>query len=123
VTGLAVAAAAALGAVARFLVDRTVQRRYDRSFPLGTLVVNVSGAFLLGLLTGVVGRHLAPSLALTVLGTGLIGSYTTFSTYAWESVLLLEGGARAEGVINLAGSLVLGMIAGAAGLGLAALAG
>ncbi|ANI39023.1 fluoride efflux transporter CrcB [Mycolicibacterium vaccae] len=75
-----------LGAVARFTVDKAVSRRVSSSFPFGTLVVNVSGALLLGFLAGLV---LPPHVALLA-GTAFVGSYTTFSTWMLETHRLAE---------------------------------
>ena len=89
--------AAAVGAPLRYVVDQAVQHRWPGAFPAGTLTVNLSGSFLLGLLTGLAARHgLAPQVV-TVLGTGLLGAYTTFSTFSYETVRLLEDGAVARG--------------------------
>ena len=101
-----------LGAVLRFLVDGAVTRRFGRSFPIGTFVVNVSGSFVLGLLDGIV---LPPRAALLV-GTGVIGSYTTFSTWMFETQRLGEERQGDVALANLGLSLVAGVIA--AGLGL-----
>ena len=110
--------AAAVGAPLRYVVDQAVQHRWPGAFPGGTLTVNLSGSFLLGLLTGLAAHHgLAPAVV-TVLGTGLLGAYTTFSTFSYETVRLLEDGAVAEAALNVAGSLALGLAAAAAGLGL-----
>jgi CrcB protein len=113
--------AAAVGAPLRYVVDQAVQHRWPGAFPAGTLTVNVSGSLLLGLLTGLAAHHGLPAPALTILGTGLLGAYTTFSTFSYETVRLLEDGAVAEAALNVAGSLALGLAAAAAGLGLALL--
>jgi CrcB protein len=113
--------AAAVGAPLRYVVDQAIQHRFPGAFPAGTLTINVSGSLLLGLLTGLAAHHgLAPQ-AVTVLGTGLLGAYTTFSTFSYETIRLLEDGAVAEATLNVVGSLALGLAAAAAGLGLALL--
>jgi len=95
----------AVGAVARFLLDGAVMRRVGRGFPFGTLAVNLSGAFLLGLLVGA-----AQSEELNrLLGTGFLGAYTTFSTWALESHRLAEDGRMRLSALNLALSLALGL--------------
>jgi CrcB protein len=110
--------AAAVGAPLRYVVDQAIQHRFPGAFPAGTLTINVSGSLLLGLLTGLAAHHgLAPQ-AVTVLGTGLLGAYTTFSTFSYETIRLLEDGAVAEATLNVVGSLALGLAAAAAGLGL-----
>lgn len=94
-----------LGAIARFLVDSAVTSRVARELPIGTFVVNVTGALLLGLLVG----SALSSDALRLAGTGLIGSYTTFSTWVFESHRLAEEGETRPSALNLVGSLVAGL--------------
>jgi CrcB protein len=106
-----VVVAGGVGAVLRFLVDGSVGRLVGKAFPFGTLVVNVSGAVVLGLVSGLV---LGPNLAL-IAGTGVIGSYTTFSTWMLESHRLAEEGQSRLGVINIVISVALGI--GGAALG------
>jgi len=108
---VAIAALGAAGALARFGLDTIVQRHAATRFPLGTFVVNITGSFLLGLLTG-----------LSVTGDGLLlggaatlGSFTTFSTWLLESERLGEDGETAVPLLNLAGSLVGGLAAASAG--------
>jgi fluoride exporter len=100
-----------VGAVARFQIDERVQEHVAGEFPFGTLVVNVSGSFVLGLLTGagVTGD------ALFVLGTGFLGSFTTFSTWMLESERLGEEGDERLGLVNLGISFVAGLAAAALG--------
>jgi fluoride exporter len=95
------------GAVLRFLVDRAVARRAARSFPFGTLTVNVSGAALLGLLGGLALNRHAALLA----DTAFIGSYTTFSTWMLETQRLSEERQVRDAVANLVASIVLGIAA------------
>jgi fluoride exporter len=102
---LGVAALGGIGAVGRFLLDGAVAARAGRGFPWGTLAVNLSGAFALGLITGAA----LGGDGLRLLGTGLLGAYTTFSTWAFEAHRQAEDG-RTRGVLaNLAVSLVLGL--------------
>jgi len=115
---LLVTVAAGIGAMSRYLVDGAVQRRTRRLFPAGTLAVNLSGSFLLGLLVGLTAHHGLATSTAAVLGAGFTGGYTTLSTWAWESVALAERGGRVASMVNVIGSLGLGMAAGAAGLGL-----
>jgi CrcB protein len=100
-----------LGALARFGLDAFVSERAGRSFPLGTLVVNLSGALALGILAGV--KLGGDGYAL--LGTGLLGAYTTFSTWVFESHRLAEDGEMSLSAVNFALSLAAGI--GAAALG------
>lgn len=96
-----------LGAVARFSLDRAVNKRVGRPFPFGTLAVNISGAWLLGFLAGLA---LSPHLALLA-GTGFVGSYTTFSTWMLETQRLAEERQVVSAFINIAVSVVLGLAA------------
>ena len=95
------------GAVLRFVVDRTVARRAARSFPFGTLAVNVSGAALLGLLGSLALNRHAALLA----DTAFIGSYTTFSTWMLETQRLGEERQVLDAVANVVASIVLGLAA------------
>ncbi|MGI8712722.1 MAG: fluoride efflux transporter CrcB [Solirubrobacteraceae bacterium] len=106
-----VAGVGGLGALARFLLDAAIAGRAGRTFPFGTLAVNLSGAFVLGLFTGLA---LAGN-ALLLAGTATVGSYTTFSTWMLESHRLAEDGDSRLAMINVAVSLLVGV--GAAALG------
>lgn len=94
-----------VGALARFLLDAAVAGRFGREFPIGTLAVNLSGAFVLGVLVGAA----LSSDALRLAGTGLIGSYTTFSTWVLESQRLGEDGQARLGALNFLVSLFAGL--------------
>ena len=115
-----VAIAGGLGALLRFAVDRAVRAWVGPHLPWGILVINVTGSLALGFLVGVADHHrLGPSV-LTVVGFGLLGSYTTFSTLAYDTAGLAERGQWAAAAGNLAVSLALGLAAAGAGLGLGA---
>jgi CrcB protein len=118
---LAVAAAAAVGAACRYLLDQFVQHQHDQTLPWGTFVINVSGSLLLGLVTGLSIHHGLPATPTAIVGAGFAGGYTTWSTYIWESLALAETGALLAAGVNLLGSLAVGLAAAAAGLGLALL--
>lgn len=111
--------AASLGALARYLADQAVSRRWESPLPWGTFAVNLSGAFILGLLTGLAAHQGLSAHVLTVLGTGVCGGYTTFSTFSYETARLAEDGSVLAAAGNIAGSLAAGLLAAAAGLGLA----
>lgn len=111
--------AGAIGAPARYLVDRLVQDHTDGVLPWGTFVVNVSGSLLLGLVAGASVHHAFPATPRIWLGTGFCGAYTTFSTFTFETVRLVEEGAAAGAFLNGAASLLAGTAAAAAGLVLA----
>ena len=118
-TGFVVAAA--VGAPLRYVVDSYVGERAQGVFPWGTFVVNVSGSLLLGVLTGLALYHAFPQTSKVILGTGFLGSYTTFSTFSFETVRLVEEGAMGQALRNAFGTLVIGAGAAAVGLALAAL--
>lgn len=109
---------AAFGAVARYLVDQAVSRRRGGVFPAGTWVINITGSFVLGLLAGLATHHGLSANAVAVVGTGVCGGYTTFSTFSYETVRLMEEGSGLVALANLAGSLAAGLAAAALGLGL-----
>jgi CrcB protein len=121
ILAVAVALAAAVGAALRYLVDQVVQHQHDQTFPWGTFVINISGSLLLGLTTGLAIHHGLPAVAATVIGVGLLGGYTTWSTYLWESLALAEAGAVGQASLNVVGSLAVGVGAAAAGFGFALL--
>jgi fluoride exporter len=102
-----VALVSGVGACLRFLLDLAVQRRRPGRFPLGILVVNGLGAFALGVLhgAGVTGD------GLLLAGTALLGSFTTFSTWMVQSERLGAEGDGALALLNLAGSLAVGLVA------------
>ena len=112
--------AAAVGASARYLIDGFVQDHTDGTFPWGTFVVNVTGCLVLGTIVGLGMYHDLDSTTRTVLGTGGMGAYTTFSTFTFETVRLAEQGAVNQALRNAAGSFVIGLAAASAGLAVAA---
>jgi CrcB protein len=112
--------AGAVGAPLRYLVDGLVGERVDGVVPWGILLVNVSGSFLLGLVTGLALHHGLGRTPRIVIGTGFCGAFTTFSTFTYETVRLLEEGDVAEAFANLGLTLLLGGVAAALGLALPA---
>lgn len=104
---LALGLAGGAGALARFGLDAAVGARVASGFPLGTLIVNLSGALVLGALVGAA----LDGDGYRVAGTGFLGAYTTFSTWTFESHRLGEDGQLRMGSLNLIGSLVLGLAA------------
>ena len=114
---VALALVGGAGAVARFLIDGAVSAGRKAEFPLGTLLVNLSGAFALGVLTGAgVARTW-----LFVVGTGFIGSFTTFSTWMFETARLAEDGEDAVALANLGVGIVAGLLAAGGGFAIGAL--
>ena len=117
-TWLLVALGAGLGSVARYVADRWISEARVGTFPAGTATVNITGSFLLGLLTGALAHD---SLLAAALGTGLCGGYTTFSTWAYETWRLVEEGSTSTASVNVVLSVVVGLLAAGAGLALGAL--
>ncbi len=105
-TVLLVALGAALGAPLRYLVDRFVQTRHDSLFPWGTFAVNVAGSFVLG-----VAAETLPGAWLALVGTGFCGALTTYSTFGYETVRLVQERARLYALLNVLGSVVAGLLA------------
>lgn len=106
-----------LGSVARYLVDRAVARRAARSFPFGTLTVNITGALLLGFIAGLALSDHAALLC----GTAFVGAYTTFSTWMFETQRLAEERQIGPAITNIVISVALGVAAAAAGQAIAGL--
>ncbi len=119
-----VAIGAALGANARYWVGMWMASRFGIGFPYGTLTVNISGSLLLGfLLTLATGRlPVSPELRL-LLGVGFLGSYTTFSSYTVETVMLAQNGALWLSLLNILGNNIASLAAAIAGVFLARLVG
>ena len=124
---LYVAIGSAIGGLARFTLGAWLQRRLDAwlphagalSFPVGTLLVNVSGSFLLGVVVVASARRGADANAMRLLlGVGFCGGFTTFSTFSADTVALIEGGAGSLAAMNVAASVALAMLATVAGLAL-----
>ncbi|MDH2903775.1 MAG: fluoride efflux transporter CrcB [Actinomycetota bacterium] len=104
-----------VGAPSRYLIDRAVNNRVESDLPWGTFLVNISGSFVLGLLTGLsLSNHLS-SVAKALLGTGFCGAYTTFSTFTFETVRLVEVGQYLEATLNAVVSLVVGLVGASVG--------
>jgi CrcB protein len=105
-----------LGANARYLFGLWIAAHVGTSFPYGTFVINVSGSFVLGIMMGLLDAHvLAPAVRLS-LAIGFIGAYTTFSTFTYETLRLIEDGSLLLATANVLGSVVFGMLAAVAGL-------
>ena len=105
------------GAISRYLLDGFVSDRTGGGFPWGTLVINASGTFLLGLLFAMTTeRAILPAEIRAPLMIGYLGAYTTFSTYLLESWRLIEDGTWAVALANLGGSIAIGLVAVAAGM-------
>lgn len=112
---LLVMAGGAVGAPLRYLTDLAVQRRHRTAFPWGTLTVNVAGSLLLGALAGALSAGAGSSSVQLLLGTGLCGALTTYSTFSYETLRLAESGARAAAAANAVVSVLAGLGALTAG--------
>jgi CrcB protein len=101
-TAFAVALGGGVGALARYAVEGVIAQRQSSPFPLSTLVVNVLGSTALGALTGALGAGRIDDTVLAWAGTGFLGGFTTFSTFTYETVRLIEDGAWRYAAWNLA---------------------
>ncbi|GAA3372939.1 fluoride efflux transporter CrcB [Streptomyces sannanensis] len=104
-TWVLVIVGAVVGAPLRYVMDRAVQARHDSVFPWGTFVVNAAGSLVLGAVTGAA----VSSSAYALLGTGLCGTLTTYSTFSYETLRLAERGWRFLAAANMAASLLVGL--------------
>ena len=110
---------AGIGGGLRYVIGGWIAERWGASFPWHTLAINVSGAFLLGLLMALSAEREIGSTSMQLfLGVGVLGGFTTFSTLSYESVSLIERGLLVQGAANMFGSGVLGIAAAMAGLAL-----
>jgi CrcB protein len=113
----AVVAGAGIGGGLRYMLSWWTVERWGGSLPWGTFIVNISGAFLLGIVMAVSAeRALIPPVWRLFLGVGILGGYTTFSTLSYESIVLMERGLYLQGAINMFGSALLGLAAVFAGI-------
>ncbi|SDT15426.1 camphor resistance protein CrcB [Brevibacterium siliguriense] len=119
---IALAAAGGLGASSRMLIDGLIKSRVSTALPWGTIIINVSGSLVLGLLTGLAGANLLPNAWHLVLGTGFLGGYTTFSTASFETVQLLQERRWVAGLVSGFGTLAFATTAAAIGMWLGGLA-
>ncbi|MGZ4609301.1 MAG: fluoride efflux transporter CrcB [Actinomycetes bacterium] len=119
-TVLLVLVGGAIGAPLRYLTDLFVQSRHDSVFPWGTFTVNAGGSLILGATAGAVATTGGPPWVLALVGTGFCGALTTFSTFGFETVRLVEEGSLLEAGLNAAASLVVAMAACVGGWALAA---
>lgn len=115
-------AGAAIGAPARYLIDRAVQTRHQTLMPWGTMSVNIAGSLVLGLLVGLDVHHGVPQPVTLGLGVGFCGTLTTFSTFSYETLRLYEIGARTQAILNIVVSIAaaLGAVTIGYNIGIAA---
>lgn len=116
---LLVIAGAAVGAPLRYLTDRAVQARHHSAFPWGTFTVNVAASLLLGLVTGAVVAGAASHNVALLVGTGLCGALSTYSTFSYETLRLADDGAWLLAALTITASILAACLAAAAGVALA----
>ncbi|RWZ68393.1 fluoride efflux transporter CrcB [Labedella populi] len=120
---LLVAVGGGVGAALRLIVDSAVlARRPGARFPRGTIVVNISGSFVIGVVAGITAASMLPVGVAAILTTGVLGGYTTFSSASLDAVALISAGKRGAAVVYAGGTLVLSVIAAAVGLAASAIA-
>lgn len=112
---LMVMVGAAVGAPSRWLLDQAIQSKHDSGFPWGTWTINVVGSLLLGIILGLAHQGAASTTLVALAGTGFCGGFTTFSTFGYESIRLLEDGSRRQAALNVVASLGIGLLAATAG--------
>jgi CrcB protein len=108
---LLVALGGAIGSAARYLTGAFVANRFGPDFPWGTFIVNVSGSFFIGVILSFVGGGLLPAGARPFLAVGIMGGYTTFSTYSHETLQLIQDGELGAATFNTLGQVVAGLVA------------
>ncbi len=108
--------AGAMGAVVRYVFGRFVAERAGATFPLGTLLINVTGAFLIALVFALSAKKIISPALQSMLATGFLGGYTTFSTMSWEGTQLVRGGNNARSLLYFGSTFVFGISAGILGL-------
>lgn len=118
-TALLVVIGAMIGAPARYLTDRYVQARHDTVFPWGTFTVNIVGSFILGFLTAAASHHGLPKPVVALAGTGFCGALTTYSTFSYETVRLLEDRNHFYALANIIASIIASLGAAVCGAALA----
>jgi CrcB protein len=109
-TLVAISIGAVLGANARYLLGGWIAERFGTSFPYGTLVINVTGSILIGIALVIASDRLAPSWFRPFVAIGFLGSYTTFSTFSFETLNLVEDGAWLLAAVNAVGSVVAALV-------------
>jgi fluoride exporter len=121
VTTLLICIAGGIGAALRLLLDGLIRARVRSTYPVATTVINLTGSLVLGLLTGLCTSQLVPHQWQLIVGTGLLGGYTTFSTASFETVRLIEDHRYVAAVFNGLGMLIAGTAAAAVGFAAALL--
>ncbi|SRR5579884_105468 len=108
--------AGALGAVTRYLLGRFIAEQSGSQIPWGTFIINITGSFLIGLVFALTARNFISPALQSMLATGFLGGYTTFSTMNWEGFQLARGGSSVQCFLYLGGSFVFGLVAEVLGM-------
>lgn len=120
-TAVLICVAGGVGAALRLILDGAIRARTTSSYPVGTTVINVTGSFPLGLITGLATSQLLPLQWQLMIGTGFLGGYTTFSTASFETVRLIEDRRYVAAALNGLGMLLICTAAAAFGFAAALL--
>jgi len=105
-----------VGANARYFLGLWVATRFGTTFPYGTFIINITGSFILGLIMGTLEGHVLSPVVRLSAGIGFVGAYTTFSTWTYETLRLIENGSVLLATVNLLGSVLAGLLAAVGGL-------
>jgi len=115
---LGLSAAGGVGSALRLVIDGTIKTHVKTTFPIGTMLINITGALLLGLATEIALRDILANEWRLIIGTGLLGGYTTFSTASFESIRLVQQRRYLPALVSSCGMLVLAIVAALVGAGL-----
>ncbi|TBL78978.1 fluoride efflux transporter CrcB [Paenibacillus thalictri] len=107
------------GTLSRYYAGKWISAKTGSHYPWGTWFINISGSFILGILFALYARHEIPDLVWTVAGTGFCGGYTTFSTFGYETIQLVQKGERRKAVIYVVSSVAVGILFAFIGMKLA----
>lgn len=105
-----------VGANARYWLGGWIMARLGSAFPYGTFVINISGSFILGMVMGILEGHVLSPVVRLALAIGFVGAYTTFSTWTYETLRLIESGSLSMATMNVVGSMLMGLLAAVGGL-------
>jgi CrcB protein len=105
-----------VGANARYLLGGWIATRFGTTFPYGTFAINITGCFVIGMIMGALDSHLLSPTIRLALAIGFVGAYTTFSTFTYETIRLIEDGSVLLATANVFGSVLVGLLATIAGL-------
>ncbi len=108
---LLVALGGAVGAAVRYLLDEFAKAQLGSDFPWGIFIVNVSGSLLIGVVVGLISNEILPDWAQPLVVVGVLGGYTTFSTYSQDNLQLLMAGNPGAALLNALGQVILGIVA------------